>query len=175
MWVRAVGVAVAWVAGCWAATAQAAQYTEVWNPPEARHAPKPAKAVTPAPGKALKAAPHAKGKQKTVAAKKGVAHAQVKAKPDSRLAQKSVSKTAAKTASTSVHKTHLKTAARTAANGDLKTAQSKGAHTLTTAHAKPQTLAAKPISAEPALTMGSISTRPATQPSRQVANQTPPR
>lgn len=48
MWVRAVAIAVAWVTGCCAVTARAAQYTEVWNPPEARHAPRKSKAPAPA-------------------------------------------------------------------------------------------------------------------------------
>lgn len=158
MWVRAVGVAIAVVAGCWAATVPAAQYTEVWNPPEARHAPRHAKAV--------KAVSHAKGKQRTMAAKKGAGHVKMKAKSGSRLAQKSVGKTTAKTASMSSRKTHLKTAASTATNRNIKTARLQGARTLTTA---------KPVSAQMALTMDGTSSRASTQPASQMANQANPR
>lgn len=44
MWVRGMMVAVA--VTCCAVTAQAAQYTEVWNPPEAAHAVKRGKGHT---------------------------------------------------------------------------------------------------------------------------------
>lgn len=182
MWVRAVGVAVALVAGCCAATVQAAQYAEVWNPPEAQHAPKHARVVTPASRKSVKAASHAKGKQQTAAAKKGPAQAQGKSKPGAVHMQAKVSakpgvkvaqKSAGKTTSTSAHTTHLKTAASTPAHGDIKMARSKGAHTLAAARANPQTLAARPAPAHPAQTMASVSTRTSTQPTPQAADHVP--
>jgi hypothetical protein len=180
MWVRAVGMAVALVAGCCMATAQAAQYTEVWNPPEARQVPKHHKAGKLADAKAVKTASEAKSKRQTVAARKDTADAQAKVeakvKPGVKVAQKSasrtvvksaartVAKTSAKTASTSPAKTHLKTAATTAAGQTVKTAQSKSARTLTAAHPNAQKLAAGSASTQPKLTMNSVGRRAASHP-----------
>jgi hypothetical protein len=90
MWVRAVAVAVVAVACC-AVTAQAAQYAEVWNPPEARHAPKRVKGHAPASTKvAAKAVVTSKSKRLKVEPKtKASLHAAHQVKPHGKLVAKS--------------------------------------------------------------------------------------
>jgi hypothetical protein len=173
MWVRAVGVAIVWVAGCCATLAQAAQYTEVWNPPEAQHAPKHNRAAKPASKKAVKTTSRGKGKQQLTAAKKGVAQKQANVKPGVgvKVTQKSVGKRGAKMASTSARTTHLKTAANSSARGPIKTAGAKSADALTAAHARSQTLAATPATAHPVSTTGSTSMRAAIQRVPQATNR----
>jgi hypothetical protein len=169
MWVRAVRVAIVWVVGCCATLAQAAQYKEVWNPPEAQHAPKHNRATKPVSKTTVKTAvkttSRGKGKQPLAAAKKGAAQNQAKAKPGVgvKVAQKSVGKRGAKMASTSARTTHLKTAANSSTRGQIKTAGAKSADALTAAHARSQTLAATPATAHPVSTTGSTSMRAATQ------------
>jgi hypothetical protein len=164
MWVRVVGVAAALMTVCCAATVQAAQYTEVWNPPEARQAPRHVKATASAGKPAVKTSSEGNDKQQTAVQKKISAHAQVKPKPGSKVALKFRSKTTAKTASKTPTKTPTKTASGTAANRKVKMVQSKGARTLTTAHAESQKPAARSAPSQPALTMDSPAAHPATRP-----------
>jgi hypothetical protein len=185
MWLRVFGIAVALTAGCWAATVQAGQYVEVWNPPEARHAAKHTRTVTPAGKRAVKTASSSKrNKTQTLAEKNahGAAVAQNKAKSGSKLAQKSGSKSAVKSAGRETAKSssmasassHQKIAANTGTNAKIKTAPTKSTRTMTAAHSKPQKLATTRAPAQPALTMDKLVSRASTVSTRSPAAQTAP-
>jgi hypothetical protein len=185
MWLRAFGVAVALAAGCWAATVQAEQYVEVWNPPEVRQAPRHAKAAAPDSKRVVKTVSgRNRTKTQTLARKSvhGASVTQNKARPGSKLAQKSGSKTAvkfagretAKSSSMAPASTHLKTAADIGTNGKIKTAQTKSTRTMTTVHPKQQKLATRRAPAQPALTMDKLVSRASTVSTRSPAAQTAP-
>jgi hypothetical protein len=172
-------------AGCWAATVQAEQYVEVWNPPEVRQAPRHTKAVTPVGKRAVKTASGSnRNKTQTLARTKthGAAVAQNKTMSDSKLTRKSGSKTTEKLAGSKTAKsssmastgTHLKTAANTEVNAKIKTAQTKSTRTMTAAHPKQQKLATRRAPAQPALTMDKLVSRASTVPTRSPAAQTAP-
>lgn len=137
MWVRAVAVALA--VGCWAVGgAQAAQYSEMWNPPETRHAPGREKAHAPAGKKAA-------GKGAGVAGKnKPHKHAPKQVAP--RAGHKAAPDAGHKTATRAGHaaKTHTKVVAKGEPKKSLKMAQSKGAHLHAAAHPKVRNVAAQP-------------------------------
>jgi hypothetical protein len=178
MGLRVFGVAVALAGGCWTATAHAGQYVEVWNPPEAQHAPKHAK-VTPVGKRDVKAVSHSKGnKTQTLAGRKthGVAVARNKTNPSSKVAQKSAGGTAVKSAGRAAagSSAHLKTAAKTGGNGKITTAQAKSAHTLTASRSKPQKLATRPAPAQSTLTMDKLVSRASSGSTRSTAPQTAP-
>ncbi|RFU48806.1 hypothetical protein D0B32_02925 [Paraburkholderia sp. DHOC27] len=173
MWVRAVGVAVSLMMA-WAGTAQAAQYTEVWNPPEARHAPKRGKVKVPAG----KAAPQGKNGRPGA---KMAAHASGADKPASKavIAQKSHRVTTAQvetrhaakpSATLGSSKTRVKTAGLSAGDRKIKTAQAKPAPKTTAAHANAPKLAtnAAPTSRPPA-TGSAAASHSTIQPATQAA------
>ena len=180
MWVRAVMVAMA-VAGC-AVTAQAAQYSEVWNPPEAAHPVKRGKGHTGAPVAATKVT--AKGgvdgkdkrqqgaplkKAASVHAARGAkTHLAGHAAPPVRVAAAGVS-------GRSAHAGTVKMAgAKGASSKPVKTARSSSGHVqMAAVHPKAarQKLAAKPVSTQPASIMANVTPRPApAQPVATVAD-----
>jgi hypothetical protein len=180
MWLRAFGVAVALMAGCWAATVQAEQYVEVWNPPEVRQAPRHTKAVTPVGKRAVKTGSGSnRTKTQTLAGKhaRGAAVAQKKAMPGAKLAQKSGGKAAVKFAGRETARSssmasaskHLKTAASTGTNGKIKTAETKSTRKMTAARPKQQKLATRRAPAQPALTMDKLVSRASTVSTRSPA------
>jgi hypothetical protein len=164
MWVRAVAVAVA--VACCAVTAQAAQYAEVWNPPEARHAPKKVKMHASAGKKvAVKGEAAARSKrQKAEPKKKASVHASHEAKSHSRLAAKSAPGKPVKTARIKgAPKQSVKMAHARDAKGMptkvVKTAHAKTAHVQTAMHSKSQKAAVRSASTQPAAAMTSPTAR----------------
>lgn len=180
MWVRAVAavvVAVAWCAG----TAQAAQYAEVWNPPEAKHAPKKVHVSSSAGKKAAgKGVAAGKNKRQKVEPKKTSLHAAHQVKSHPGLAAKSVPGKAVKTAHIKgVTSKPVKVAHGSGANGAstkaVKTAHAKAGHVQTAMHSKPQKVAIKPASTKTAAAMANppakaVPTAPATTMANTAAN-----
>lgn len=152
MWVRAVAMAVA-VFG-WMAAAQAGErYTEVWNPPEAMHASKRAKAQAPVSRK-VAAAKTGKSKgtvQKVGAKKASPLHLAGKAK-SARSALKVAAKPAPRHVEVAQSPSHFK------AGGNGKAlAQAKVAHPKA-----PKLAAAKPAALQAAPTVASDTSKPLT-------------
>jgi hypothetical protein len=177
MWVRAVAVAVA--VACCAVSAQAAQYAEVWNPPEARHAPKQVKVHAPAGKKvAAKGAAGGKSKRQKVESKKASMHAVHQVEPHSRLAAKSAPGKAIKTARAKGATSQAVTTARPkyskgAPSKVVKTAHPGAAHVQTAMHPKSQKVAAKPGSTQAASAMANPTARAvANQPAATMATNT---
>ncbi|HEV3426216.1 MAG TPA: hypothetical protein VG105_20980 [Paraburkholderia sp.] len=171
MWVRAVTVALL-AAACCAATAQAAQYTEVWNPPEVRHAPKHVKTAAPSGRKvAAKRVSAGKGKLQPVSPKKVSLHAEGKTKPRLKVATKTAPKKPIKMAQVQTRAGHVHLAAHpkgqtvaarpASAQRTLKVANAAARHAPAHPAAAMTSVAAKPASAHPAATMASAATRPA--------------
>jgi hypothetical protein len=177
MWVRAVAVAAA--VACCAVSAQAAQYAEVWNPPEARHAPKQVKVHVPADKKvAVRGAAGGKSKRQKVEPKKASVHAGHQVKPHSRLAAKSAPRKAVKTArakgatSKAVTTARLKDSKGTPSKV-VNTAHSGAAHVQTAVHSKSQKVAAKPAATQAAVAMTNPTARAVpTQPAATMATNT---
>jgi hypothetical protein len=174
MWVRAVavGVAVAWCA----VTAQAAQYAEVWNPPEARHAPTHVKVHAPASKKvAAKGAVVGKSKrQKVEPGKKASVHAAHQAKSHVRLAAKDAPGKPVKTTRTKgAPNKPLRTARVKQAKGTptkvVNRAHSGATHVQTAMHSRSQKVAAKPALKQPAGVMVNP-TGESAQPAATMAN-----
>jgi hypothetical protein len=189
MWVRAVVVAAAVTVACCAVTAQAAQYKETWNPPEAAHAAKRGKlhASARAPvskkvavkggaaGKSKRkrqnvtpktaATVHAAHQAKPHAGHQGTPRASHQATPHAKLASKGGS-------AKSTHARAVKMArSKGAPNKALKTAHSDSGHVQKAAmHPKAQKLAAKPASPRQAHTIASATPSPASlQPAATIA------
>jgi hypothetical protein len=176
MWVRAVAAAVVAVAWC-AGTAQAAQYAEVWNPPEAKHAPKKVHVSSSAGKKAaVRGAAAGKNKRQTVEPKKASLHAAQPVKSHPGLAAKSVPGKAVKTAHIKgVTGKPVKVAHMKGVNGAptkaVKTAHAKAGHVQTAMHSKPQKVAIKPASTKTAAAMANSSAKAVpTVPAATMAN-----
>jgi hypothetical protein len=179
MWVRAVAVAMA--VACCAVTAQAAQYSEVWNPPEAAHPVKRGKGHTGAPAAARKIAAKGAvggtGKRQQGAPLKEVAsvHAARETRTHfARQAMPHVRVGATDVSGRSAHAGTVKMSGREgASNKPIKTAHSSSGHVQMAAvhpkatQHKQQKLAAEPVSTQPASTMASVAPRPA--PAQPVA------
>jgi hypothetical protein len=184
MWVRAVAVAVVAVACC-AVTAQAAQYSEVWNPPEAAHPVKRVKGRNAKPvaarNVAAKGAAGGRGKNAVPLKKVASVHAARGAKtPLARQTTPHMKAAAAGVSGKSARAGTVKMAgARSASNKPVKTARSGSGHVQMAAvhpkatHLKQQKIAAKPASPQPASTMASVASRPApAQPVTTMADTT---
>jgi hypothetical protein len=176
MWVRAVAVAVA--VACCAVTAQAAQYAEVWNPPEAGHAPKQVKGHASAGKKvAAKGAADGKSKRQKVEVKKASVHAAHQAKSHARLAANNApGSKLVKTARTNgAPGKPIKTARAKDSKGTpikvVNTAHSKAVHVQTAMHPKSQKVAGKAASTQTASAMANPKARAVpTQPVATMAN-----
>jgi hypothetical protein len=185
MWVRAVAVAV--VMACAAGAVKAGQYQEVWNPPEAQHAVKAGKGheaqgagAKPAARKLV--AKRASGKVSTARPRKVAAkttlHAARQTKPHARLMAKGAAagkpgkpmKVAhAAPRLKGMHVAQVKPkAAHPGAAGHVQTAA---------LHAKPQNVASRPASMQPATAMATPAPGAMTAPTHTtaaMANTTPP-
>ena len=175
MWVRAVAVAV--VVACCAVTAQAAQYAEVWNSPEARHASKKVHVSSPAGKKlAAKGAVGGKNKRPKVEPKKASLHAAHQVKSHPGLAAKSAPGKTVKTARIkgATNKPIKVAHARDAKGGPtkvVKTAHSKAVHVQTAMRSKSQKVAVKPASTPAGTAMANPPARAVPpQPAATMAN-----
>lgn len=158
MWVRAVAVAVA-VLG-WAATAQAGQYTEVWNPPEATHPPRHAKkhAVVAAKAPTAKVGQSRKGKVPKLASKKA-AHVHVAAKTSTGGKRMAAAKVAGKPARGHVKMAQAQTRSKSTVHGKTVT-QAKVAHPKAGKMAAVKPAMTQPSVAQPAPAMASATPKP---------------
>jgi hypothetical protein len=176
MWVRAVAVAVA--VACCAVTAQAAQYAEVWNPPEARHAPKQVKVHASVGRKVVakgEAAARSK-RQKAEPKKKASVRAAREARSHVRLAAKSVPGKPIKVVRTRgapnkpIKMAHAK-GSRGTPTRVVRTAHSGSAHVQTAMHSRSQKVAGKPASMQTASAMANPRARAVpTQPAATMAS-----
>ncbi|WP_144150717.1 hypothetical protein [Paraburkholderia sp. BCC1885] len=176
MWVRAVAVAVAVV--CCAGAVQAGQYAEVWNPPEARHAPKKIKVHAAVPAATRVAGKSVAGGGKGKQGKAASVHAARQAKPHTRLAAKGAP--AGKTVKMARGKGAPGKPVKMAHAAGAKKAAVTTAHSGVTGHAQmamrpeSQKLASKAApSTRPASAMASAAPRTApVQPAATMANAT---